>query len=101
MARILRQASSLLTISTLPDVRERCQIYWAYNTGGTVSTSVVLSGDGTQIAFIHTPASGASSLVILKWKAGEGSTYNPPTISAATPGTATSTAATYVACKSG
>jgi hypothetical protein len=43
------------------------QAYWAYNTGGTISTSVVLSLDGTQVAFIHTPTSGASSLVLLKW----------------------------------
>src|SRR5271157_1809741 len=27
------------------------QTYWAYNTAGTISTSVVLSLDGTQVAF--------------------------------------------------
>ena len=27
---------------------------WAYNTGGTVVTSPVLSLDGTQVAFVHT-----------------------------------------------
>src|SRR5271155_3386960 len=37
---------------------------WAYNTGGKIVTSVVLSADGTQIAFIHTGSSFAS-LVLL------------------------------------
>lgn len=43
-------------------------VYWAFNTGGTVSTSVVLSSDGTQMAFIQTPSSGNTNpqLVVLK-----------------------------------
>ena len=41
-------------------------VYWAFNTGGTVSTSVVLSSDGTQVAFIQTPSSGNPQLVVLK-----------------------------------
>jgi len=45
--------------------------YWAYNTGGTILTSVVLSNDGTQLAFVHSSAAG-SSLVLLHWKAAEG-----------------------------
>jgi hypothetical protein len=40
--------------------------YWAYNTGGTVNTSPVLSYDGTQIAFTQTTG-GAASLVLLRW----------------------------------
>ena len=54
------------------------QTYWAYDTGGTISTSVVLSPlDGTQVAFIHsaTPA----QLVLLKWKAGTGTVSSPVT----------------------
>src|ERR1700730_10135546 len=29
-------------------------VYWAYNTGGTVTTSPVFSRDGTQVAFVQT-----------------------------------------------
>jgi len=41
--------------------------YWQYNTdGGTISTSVVLSGDGSQISFVQA-LSGVSNLSLLKW----------------------------------
>lgn len=40
--------------------------YWAYNTGGTVVTSPVLSPDGTQVAFIQS-VGGVANLVVLKW----------------------------------
>ena len=43
--------------------------YWAYNTGGTVVTSVTLSLDGSQVAFAQTNSAGAATLVLLKWKA--------------------------------
>ena len=47
-------------------------VYWSYFTGtGTAVTSVVLSGDGTKVAFVEDVAS-AATLRILKWKAGEG-----------------------------
>ena len=36
--------------------------YWAYNTGGTATTSPALSADGTQIAFVQ-----GGTLVLLKW----------------------------------
>ncbi len=43
-------------------------VYWAYNTGALIGTSVVLSGDGTQVAFIQAPSiTGVASLVLLKW----------------------------------
>lgn len=43
--------------------------YWSYNTGGTVVTSVVLSFDGSQIAFVQTANGGTiANLVLLKWK---------------------------------
>jgi hypothetical protein len=64
--------------------------YWAYNTGGTVLTSPVLSQDGTQISFVQTSA-GAASLVLLKWAAGLG------TATAPTPLTSVA-AASYSAC---
>ena len=41
-------------------------VYWAYNTGGTISTSPIISADGTQLAFIQSNGTTAS-LVILKW----------------------------------
>ncbi len=44
--------------------------YWAYYTGGSVVTSVVLSLDGSQVAFVQTSASTpVASLVLLKWQA--------------------------------
>jgi hypothetical protein len=56
-------------------------IDWAYNTGGTIVTAPVLSADGTQLAFVHTPSSlsSASTLVLLKWAAGTGTITNPAT----------------------
>ncbi len=44
-------------------------VYWAFNTGGTVKTSAVLSSNGAQLAFIQTPSSGNAQLVLLTWKA--------------------------------
>jgi hypothetical protein len=69
---------------------------WAYNTGGTVLTSVVLSGDGTQMAFVHSAAGGAS-LEILRPVNGQGTSATAPV----SPGTSTATPGTYVTCKSG
>jgi hypothetical protein len=49
--------------------------YWAYNTGGTVRTSPVLSYfDGAaQVAFVQSNILGSEAqLVLLKWKEGEG-----------------------------
>ena len=54
--------------------------YWAYNTGtaGAVVTSVVLSGDGNQVAFVQNNASTAT-LVLLKWAAYDGYPAGPTT----------------------
>lgn len=42
--------------------------YWSYNTGGSVVTSVTLSLDGSQVAFIQTPTTvPIANLVLLKW----------------------------------
>ncbi len=62
------------------------ETYWAYDTGGAVVTSVVLSLDGSQIAFIQTSLPSAS-VVLLKWKAsGDGATStNPDSISSVFP----------------
>lgn len=55
------------------------QTYWAYNTGGQILTSPVISDDGTQIAFAQTNGS-TGSLVVLKWKAASGTVSAPVTL---------------------
>jgi len=52
-------------------------VFWAYNTGGTIVTSVALSLDGSQVAFVQSSAGGVASLVLLKWKAGTGTLGAP------------------------
>jgi hypothetical protein len=54
--------------------------YWSYNTGGSVVTSVTLSLDGSQVAFIQTPTTvPIANLVLLKWKATtDGATSTSP-----------------------
>lgn len=60
------------------------QTYWAYNTGGTVVTSITLSYDGSQVAFVQSSA-GQAQLVLLKWQASTTATStNPGTITVAT-----------------
>ena len=55
-------------------------LYWAYNTSttGAIVTSVVLSGDGNQVAFVQNNASTAT-LVLLKWAPYDGSLASPTT----------------------
>jgi hypothetical protein len=57
-------------------------LYWAYNTGGNILTSPVLSLDGTQVAFVQTTGGlgGVASLVVLKWRAGDGTVGTPMTL---------------------
>jgi hypothetical protein len=52
--------------------------YWAYNTGGAVVTSPVISLDGKQVAFIQTQG-GFANLVVLTWKASATDNFNNPT----------------------
>lgn len=54
--------------------------YWAYNTGGAVVTSVTLSLDGSQVAFVQTSTSvPTANLVLLKWKpTADGATSTTP-----------------------
>ena len=74
-------ANTLATIVAYDNLYSGCtgtvpEVYWQYNTGyaqnsttwdhSIASTSVVLSLDGSQVAFVET-ASGVASLVILKW----------------------------------
>ena len=53
--------------------------YWAFNTGGTVVNSIVLSLDGSQVAFVQSSSSGVASLVVLKWASG-GTLSSPTTL---------------------
>ena len=53
-------------------------VYWSYFTGtGTAVTSVVLSGDGTKVAFVENVGTNAT-LRILKWNAGDGTATGYP-----------------------
>jgi len=59
-------------------------VYWAYDTnGGAVLTSVVLSPDGSQVAFAETTGT-AASLVVLKWKASASQTPSAPDVLSST-----------------
>jgi hypothetical protein len=60
---------------------------WAYNTGGTVTTSPILSywDNGAQVAFIQVSGTTAS-LVLLKWAASGGSVTSPTTLTSQSSG---------------
>jgi hypothetical protein len=51
-------------------------VYWAYNTAGAITTSPALSLDGAQIAFVQS-SSNQASLVLLTWKASDGTLTSP------------------------
>jgi hypothetical protein len=69
--------------------------YWAYNTTGSapgiVKTSPIASLDGTQVAFVQTDGFGHGTVVLLKWKANDGSIGTPSA-------PALDTAAQYASC---
>jgi len=56
-------------------------VYWAYNTGGTIATSPVISFDGKQVAFVQTKA-GTAKLILLKWAASTTQTVTNPGVPA-------------------
>lgn len=68
--------------------------YWAYNTGsaGAVTTSPVLSFDGKQVAFIQNVGTSVN-LVVLRWKATNGTLAAPVTPTTTAPGACTVAAA--------
>jgi hypothetical protein len=73
-------------------------VYWSYFTGtGSALTSVVLSGDGTKVAFVENPATGGAVLRLLKWNAADGGTLSAPT-TVATGTTWTATPCTTGSC---
>ena len=87
----LAGASAVASIVAYDNLYTGCSgtvpsVYWAFNTGGTIVTSVVLSLDGSQVVFAQSSGAGAASLVVLKWKAS--STESP-----SSPGTPTAVAA--------
>lgn len=55
-------------------------VYWAYNTGGQILTSPVISQDGKQVAFVQTNAALEGTLVLLKWAASSGTLSAPITL---------------------
>jgi len=67
------------------------QVYWAYNTGGTITTSVTFSALANQVAFVQAQA-GVATLVLLKW-ANSGGTISSPSAALTTV-----TNANYRAC---
>lgn len=53
-------------------------VYWAYDTGATITTSPVFSLDGTQIAFVQTNSLGHGIVVLLKWVASSSESVGHP-----------------------
>ncbi len=70
-------------------------VYWSYNTttstGGKITTSPVLSEDGTQVAFLES-GGAATYLHILSWNAGDGAA-NGDAVHAAVPSSISGNAA--------
>ena len=57
----------------------RPSVYWAFDTGGTIQTSVALSIDGSQVAFVQTDnTTGDADFVVLKWASS--GTLTSPTV---------------------
>jgi len=52
-------------------------VYWAYNTGGTISTSPIISLDGSQVAFIQSDGTTAD-LFLLRVQGSTGETTTSP-----------------------
>jgi hypothetical protein len=54
-------------------------VYWAYNVSdSTITTSPVMSDDGTQISWVQTDPAGQGILILLKWAASSGETVGSP-----------------------
>jgi hypothetical protein len=78
-------------------------VAWAYNTGGQILTSPVISTTGgDQVAFVQT-ASSQGTLVLLKWGSGGtvGAPVTPTTVSNAAYRTCTSPCMTTILLKNG
>jgi hypothetical protein len=95
-------ASGVATVAAFSNLYSSCSgsvpsPYWAYNTGtgATAATSVVLSNDGQQVAFVQNTGAGAQ-LVLLKWAAGTSNINNPQDLTASP--TTNVPATSYLAC---
>jgi hypothetical protein len=54
-------------------------VYWAYNVSdSTITTSPVISDDGTQISWVQTEPGGQGIVILLKWAASSGETVGSP-----------------------
>jgi hypothetical protein len=85
----LAGASTQASLVAYSNIYSRCtgtvpSVYWGYNTSSgsntQINNSVVLSEDGSQVAFIQNVPAGsdtAAMLVLLKWKAHNGSVGSP------------------------
>lgn len=63
--------NAITTVDTVPSV------YWAYNTGGQVLTSPLISLDGSQVAFVQTDTGQVGTLVLIRWAASTGTVSAP------------------------
>ena len=89
--------NAINTVDVVPSV------YWAYNTGGQILTSPLISQDGSQVAFVETNG-GFGILVMLKWAASSGNLGNPVApslVPAASYSTCTSPCMTQISLKDG
>ena len=81
----LAGSASQASIVALDNLYSGCSgtvpsFYWAYDTnGGTIVTSITLSLDGSQVAFVQSTAS-AASLVVLKWAASTTQSASAPDV---------------------
>jgi hypothetical protein len=101
-ANFVDGASGVATVAAFSNLYSSCSgsvpsPYWAYNTGtgAKAATSVVLSNDGQQVAFVQNTGAGAQ-LVLLKWAAGTSNINNPQDLTASP--TTNVPAASYLAC---
>jgi hypothetical protein len=65
--------NAITTVDTVPSV------YWAYNTGGQILTSPLISLDGSQVAFVQTDTGQVGTLVLIRRAASTGTVANPAT----------------------
>jgi hypothetical protein len=76
--------NAITTVDTVPSV------YWAYNTGGQILTSPLISLDGSQVAFVQTDTGQVGTLVLIRWAASTGTVSAPvqltPVLPSAYPG---------------